>query len=375
MNLRVNNPIFWQPIRCTFVNMIIVTIIAVTGSVAAALDLSGVVTDDKGNPLWGAMIVIASNGGTTSTDSTGHWKFQNGTTNISSIRYESKTRRISRITLERKHLGIQYCGADAAGRGNLSAITVNAYPSLLAPRTHQNSDTILFAWNGTVRLRLHIQNLISGDLGSIKIDTSTISNTILWNNSITYGKLLDARDDQLYRTVKIGTQTWMAENLNFQSVNSICQANSIDSCVKYGRLYRWSAAMAIDSSYDKKSWGGTLPYKGICPTGWHLPGYEEYTLLFQTVGGRRPAWSLLKSTAGWPGKTNGVDQFGYRILPASVGYENKGYSNGGDLAAFWTATESGSNWAKNMYLNTRNDYIIELDTMKLFNNAVRCISD
>ena len=67
---------------------------------------------------------------------------------------------------------------------------------------------------------------------------SSNSRTVLSQNpsECEFGTLLDERDGQTYKTIKIGDQVWMAENLNYEMDSSFCYMNSLDSCEKYGRL-------------------------------------------------------------------------------------------------------------------------------------------
>ena len=144
---------------------------------------------------------------------------------------------------------------------------------------------------------------------------------------ITYGTMTDGRDRQTYKTVDIGSQTWMAQNLNYYkddfAETSLCFDENPDYCDVGGRLYQWDAAMQA------------------CPTGWHLPTVDEWRTLITTVGGDTtetgvPVASLvLRTQIGWQDGNNGTDAFGFSALPA--GYLEGQYSNG---AGFWSSTEN-----------------------------------
>src|SRR5215469_10890371 len=109
-------------------------------------------------------------------------------------------------------------------------------------------------------------------LSSLIIASSGPSGHGHFNPAITYGSFTDSRDSKTYRTVVIGTQTWMAENLNYNATGSKCYNDSTQYCDLYGRLYDWTTAMAgVSSSSANPS--GVL---GICPVGWHLPSDAEW---------------------------------------------------------------------------------------------------
>jgi uncharacterized protein (TIGR02145 family) len=181
------------------------------------------------------------------------------------------------------------------------------------------------------------------------------------------GMLTDSRDGQTYKTVTIGTQTWMAENLNYAVDSSWCYENSADSCAKYGRLYQWASAMALPVAYNDALWGGSdANHQGVCPAGWHLPTNAEWTVLGNAVGGENVAGTALKSTSGWNEGGNGTDAYGFSALPAGCRYGDGFFNDVGDYAGFWSASEDGTGLAYNlnldysarMYTDTdeRNDY-------------------
>lgn len=150
---------------------------------------------------------------------------------------------------------------------------------------------------------------------------------------------IDARDKQIYKKVTIGTQTWMAENLNYETANSLCY---MDSCAKYGRYYTWADAMdsAAVFSDNAKGCGYDVectiktPARGICPEGWHIPTGDEWRALYSVMG-ESPYAMQAKGFDGWPDAT---DAYGFSALPAG-GYMRSAFYDVGGYARFWGATE------------------------------------
>jgi uncharacterized protein (TIGR02145 family) len=120
------------------------------------------------------------------------------------------------------------------------------------------------------------------------------------------GILHDERDGKDYKTVKIGTQTWMAENLNYISDNSFCYGDADSNCSKFGRLYDYPTAVLS------------------CPLGWHLPSDDDWNTLADAMGGKDKAGLRLKATKGWESdgsvnNVNGTDDCQFSALPGGGG--------------------------------------------------------
>ncbi len=204
-------------------------------------------------------------------------------------------------------------------------------------------------------------------------------------NDIVYEILTDKRDKKTYKTVVIGTQTWMAENLNYETANSWCYNNKLDSCAKYGRHYTWAAAMDSAGTFTTngkncgygRTCSPTYPVRGICPEGWHLPTEAEFEKLFSAVGGKNTAGKMLKSQTGWKAYSGIVneDAYGFAALPAG-GRDDLGYFYlAGNYANFWSSTEGDGDYAYYMYLNY-NDVSGHLNSLsKKYGFSVRCVKD
>lgn len=341
-------------------------------SFPATINLSGTVTDLTGNVLSGAGITLVGAQFATSSSSGGRWHIsiaQSGV--ISRSRLLAISPR-SLLMLDGNRLRLRLDGVDAVGRRSINP-TENQHPAHKATAVSATArsstdlvDTLLYSWNGRVRARVGVASLSAGELGTQSIDTSTDSSDIPWNSSIAYGSLTDVRDGQIYRTVKIGNQTWMAQNLNYLVDSSWCTLDTVDSCIKSGRMYQWTALMGLDTSYNNKLWGGTLPHQGICPTGWHLPTDSEWTILKNFADSTSPG-PKLRSTKGW--YKPGTDTFGFRGLPtyARVSVTWPYYTPDN---SFWTVGEPFATRASNTTLGSRYGYG---DLRKNDGIAARCL--
>jgi len=162
------------------------------------------------------------------------------------------------------------------------------------------------------------------------------------------------------KTVTIGEQTWMAENLNRtpSSGNSWCYDDKEYNCRRFGRLYDWYAA------------------KSVCPTGWYLPSREEWQALVNYAGGDDVAGKKLKSTYGWYNDGNGTDEYGFSALPGGDRYSYGYFYDAGYYGHWWTATDyDGSNaYYRDMDYNYGNVYEGN-DYDKSDGYSVRCVKD
>jgi len=188
---------------------------------------------------------------------------------------------------------------------------------------------------------------------------------------IVSGSFTDSRDNRSYRTVQIGQQTWMAENLNYNASGSACYYNASDSCAKYGRLYNWATVMGGASSSTLSPSG----VRGVCPVGWHVPSDAEWTALTNAVGGSSTAGTKLKSKSGWYNNRNGTDDYGFSALPGGGRWSGGDFDGAGYYGLWWSATELGASdaWGRDMYNNYDNVNRYSIRKTNLF--SLRCVRD
>ena len=160
---------------------------------------------------------------------------------------------------------------------------------------------------------------------------------------------------QTYKTVIIGTQTWMAQNLNVAtSTGSWCYKGTTANCTTYGRLYNYATA------------------KTVCPSGWHLPDTTEWNVLEAKVGGAATAGTKLKANSNLWSTNTGTDNYGFSALPGGY-YSNGSFGYVGYDAVFWTATGNGSSNAWHRYMFSGYALVVSNYNEQSVGFSVRCL--
>jgi uncharacterized protein (TIGR02145 family) len=206
----------------------------------------------------------------------------------------------------------------------------------------------------------------SSSSGKGSSSSSSAQPVVVYGDPVIYG-------DETYQTVVIGMQTWFQRNLNYYVEGSVCYNNDPANCEKYGRLYNWATAMALDASCNSNRCSGqiTEKHKGICPSGWHIPSNDEWNVLVTAVGGREKAGIKLKATKGWKSGIIGTDNYGFAALPG--GYYIGGFDDVGGSGNWWSATGYNAYNAYARYIFYDIDSFISGNDNKSELYSIRCL--
>jgi uncharacterized protein (TIGR02145 family) len=206
----------------------------------------------------------------------------------------------------------------------------------------------------------------------ISYGSGRISPCCVCGNDIT-----DERDGQIYHTVLIGNQCWMAQNLNIgvpvdgsgnQENNSIiekyCYNDFEDNCTSFGGLYQW---------HEMMQYASTPGIQGICPPGWHIPTDAEWTVLTAYLGGEPVAGGPMKFTDLWQtpntGATNSSE---FSALPAGM-KTDYGFDTFTTNAYFWSSTISADTNAYTRRLGYSTAAVTRTVISRLNGSSVRCV--
>ena len=195
---------------------------------------------------------------------------------------------------------------------------------------------------------------------------------------LAYGTLIDERDQKIYKTIVIGNQVWMAENLNYAYLqpqgqsdsSSYCFNDIPENCDTFGRLYSWTAAMDSAGVFSLSGKGCGLgvscspsyPVRGVCPEGWHLPDSTEWRTLYNFMNNSSYAMQM-KGVKKWVYATNA---YGFSAIPMS---------NGRNYAEFWSSTDDKKENYGAYYWRLDPDEADLLETDKENVRSVRCVKN
>jgi uncharacterized protein (TIGR02145 family) len=258
----------------------------------------------------------------------------------------------------------------------------------------QATITTSYSFGGSI-LNLHIghhgawNSWFNGTLDDIRIynralSSSEIQSLYLENTGITCPSSV-SYSGKTYNTVLIGTQCWFKENLNVgtkinglqdQTNNGViekyCFDNLESNCDIYGGLYQWNEMMQYSTSE------GTI---GICPQGWHIPKYDEWTSLTNYLGGGGISGGKMKETGltHWQSPNTGAtNTSGFTALPGGYRHYNGSFNDAGYYAIFWSSSESSefswtTSWGQSLYYN--GAYIQMPNSYKVIGCSVHCLKD
>lgn len=187
------------------------------------------------------------------------------------------------------------------------------------------------------------------------------------------GEITDSRDGKKYKTVCIGNQVWMAEDLKYEADSSLCYNNIATFCETYGRLYKWPSVL-----------GGAAPtaaapsgVRGVCPAGWHIPSVAEWYILFDAVGGVSTAAAMLKDTSLLWNQPNTVSNnpYGFSALPGGVGGANSTYFVNEGYYCLYMTTNDSSGYPKGIWMNSQQTYPVVINETNYSRKSCRCVKD
>jgi len=203
-------------------------------------------------------------------------------------------------------------------------------------------------------------------------------------------------EGQTYNTIQVYNQCWLKENLNVgtqingdqnQSNNSIiekyCYDNLASNCATYGGLYQWNEMMQYTTEQGAQ---------GICPSGWHIPTDEEWKVLEGAVDSQYgigdPIWeefgyrgldggTNLKSINGWNNGGNGIDKFGFSVLPCGILHDESGFVILGEYGLYWSSEEDEPGVVWYRFFAYENPAVLRGETLSSqgYGYGVRCVKD
>ena len=248
--------------------------------------------------------------------------------------------------------------------------------------SHAQNDTMYIMKAGVITAKYHVTN----QMDSIIFYKPTT------NNNIT--TVTDASGNT-YKTITIGTQTWMAENLRSTKYSDGTTISLITDATQWAANYNNNTTLPMMSWYNNDqathtankygalyNWYAVSPItngnKNVCPTGWHVPTDAEWTILIDYLGGSSAAGGKMKSTGTqyWNcPNTGATNEIGFSGLPGGVRIIDGTFGYIGENGNWWSSTETDATHAWDRYLYNTNGTADSDKNYKEYGFSVRCLKD
>ncbi|UBM63513.1 PKD domain-containing protein [Candidatus Sulfidibacterium hydrothermale] len=290
-------------------------------------------------------------------------------------------------------LGIQTFKGAGLKKEGTSAVTMsiqNATPLSNGFKDTKQTSTSDFSFKLGDSLRFSVyKNQYYASPITIKVSGSGTISFVLKHDTLLTGTFTDSRDGQTYKTVKIGNQEWMAENLKYMPSVSPPSQGSKDSAYYYVYGYRGDSVSEAKDTTNYKTYGVLYNWtaaKNACPSGWHLPSDDEWKILEMYLGMSQSAadssdvhgtdeGKKLKSTSGWQNDGNGTDAVGFSALPGGYCDGGGDFGDLGNGGYWWSATVCLPRHAWYRYLSSGFSGVGHNANGKATGYSVRCVRD
>jgi uncharacterized protein (TIGR02145 family) len=203
-------------------------------------------------------------------------------------------------------------------------------------------------------------------------------------NAQEMGSFTDSRDGRQYKTIKIGTQTWMAENLKalkftdgtaIQIINSATIWSKMTTpayCLHGNKPQSWESMGILYNYY-------TVETNRLCPIGWHVPAESEWESLIEYLGGKNIAGSKMRipgKPGFWKGSQDGItNESGFSSIGGALRLENGVYGSIGIGEYWWTSTAKDADKAVSYILSYNVNGIMKSNNNKKTGAYIRCLKD
>ncbi|MEI7830942.1 MAG: FISUMP domain-containing protein [Prolixibacteraceae bacterium] len=187
-------------------------------------------------------------------------------------------------------------------------------------------------------------------------------------------------DGNVYKTTTVGTQVWMAENLKTTKYKDNTAIANVSDPASWASLSNGAYCWYGNDSSNKNVYGALYNWFAnsngkLCPTGWHLPSYEEWNNLINYLGGVDVAGGKLKASAGWNNNGNGSDSSGFSAMPGGIRSFDGTYSLVSANIYLWSSADNGTASTTAYIIGFSNNGIIYSNFSKKIGMSVRCMKD